>query len=133
MQGVHQVKPAEWLRDVQRDPRTVGAFRRRIETLLNDGTVARRIAQRLQARSETGRASAPEPLEAPADRVAAVLPARLNGPASAVVARTGKARSIFGVCPCNGCCCLMVPDLRTANASVAPASRATGSVVDLRH
>ena len=43
-----------WLQDVQRDPRSVGAFRRRIQCLLRDPAVARRVAGRLDRRLGDG-------------------------------------------------------------------------------
>lgn len=115
-----------WLEAVQRDPRTLGAFRRRIESVLRDAAVARRVAGRLRRMQEEGRASPPE-AEAirgmPAD-------AGREGPAPAACAArtpvaalaTGAAggASLFGRCDCPGRCCMMVPDLRPIPALGVP-------------
>jgi hypothetical protein len=57
-----------WLQDVMRDPRTAGALRRRIETLLADAVVARTIARKLSdgraATAAQGLATLPDPCAA---------------------------------------------------------------------
>lgn len=116
-----------WLEEVQRDPRTLGAFRRRIETLLTDPAVARRIAGRIGQR-DCGRPAAPARRTAPDGRegVPALLSGALSGHCAgadrrAAVRPGDAAAAIFGRCDCPSGCCLMVPDLRRFPAHVAPA------------
>jgi hypothetical protein len=132
---------AGWLEEVQRDPRTMGAFRRRIESLLSDPAVARRVAGRLCRLQEEGRASAPEtevmadvPTVAANDsraapgaggRVTSFPPSagrpRTRIPVAALAASGGgQTASLFGRCDCPAGCCLMVADLRPSPA-LAPA------------
>jgi hypothetical protein len=114
---------AGWLEEVQRDPRTLGAFRRRIESLLRDPAVARRVAGRLDRLQEEGRASAPE-AETPDEVYRSLSPpaaaaAPLRGRALACVA-SREGTSIFGRCDCEGGCCLMVPNLRPMQVKAPP-------------
>ena len=94
---------ASWLDDVQRDPRTLGAFRRRIEALLTDPAVARRIARRLEARDPTTQAAPTT------DRLSA----------DALHCASGLSGSIFGRCNCPGTCCLMMTEPRGAVPKIA--------------
>lgn len=111
-----------WLEEIGRDPRTVGAFRRRIESLLQDGAIARRVALRLEQRRDAGQDSPPE-----TDRDEAVWPDRQTGqPRHTVGARRAEAArpagqgtfghgavvgSLIGRCDCATTCCMMVPNL----------------------
>lgn len=114
---------AGWLEDVQRDPRTLGAFRRRIESLLCDPAVARRVAVRLCRLQDEGRASPPEPetdcMQAAVGPMRAPVRAPVRGLAVACVA-TAPGASIFGRCDCAGSCCMLVPDLRPLQANPPP-------------
>lgn len=105
-----------WLEEVQRDPRTLGAFRRRIESLLRDPAVARRVAVRLEQREGEGR-SAPSEVEPAAP--CAANPCAVTAPMSrtqalvgAFLGREDGSVSLIGRCDCASRCCLMVPDLR---------------------
>lgn len=129
-----------WLEDVQRDPRTVGAFRRRIEALLCDGVVARRVAERLERREAENRVSpddslpapctlaAPEETGTPVDRIPlkprALLDAFLRDESGLV--------SLIGRCDCSTGCCLMVPDLRRFPNHV-PAAPSLARGTPMRH
>ena len=90
-----------WLTSVQRDPRTLGAFRRRIEVLLSDPAVARRVARRLDC--DIAERAAPPP-----------RPVLQTG---GCIAARG---TIFGRCDCHGACRLMAPDLRQFPARAVP-------------
>ena len=91
---------ASWLDDVQRDPRTLGAFRRRIEALLTDPAVARRIARRLDGRG----AAAPGTDRQPAERLHCA---------------TAPTYGLFGRCDCPTACCLMLRHAPGAVPSLA--------------
>jgi hypothetical protein len=117
---------AGWLEEVQRDPRTMGAFRRRIESLLRDPAVARRVAGRICRLQDEGRAS---PSEIETDRAHAApaavgavrgqVRAEVHARAMSCVA-TGPGASIFGRCDCDGLCCMLVPDLSPLRAKAPP-------------
>lgn len=115
-QGAAATQVTGWLEDVQRDPRTVGAFRRRIEQLLRDPAVARRVAHRLDRRELNGCPTvAGGGAAASADRQrAAPIPMQARGRAlvGAFLGSESGAVSIFGNCSCSTRCCLMVPHLR---------------------
>ena len=98
---------ASWLDDVQRDPRTLGAFRRRIEALLTDPAVARRIARRLD-----GRGAAPS-------GHAARMDDSDRRPANGLRCGGGVSRGIFGLCDCPGTCCLMLGQAQGSVPSLA--------------
>ncbi|MGY6635248.1 MAG: hypothetical protein ACXIU8_16120 [Alkalilacustris sp.] len=142
-----------WLDTVQRDPRTLGAFRQRIEALLTDPAVARRVRRRLL--EAEAHATHPDGHDAAAarrhDRQRPT--ARLTGatehcratPAPAMTARTdrmptrptggadrlgrwttpgcGAGATIIGCCDCRGACRLMVPDLRRFGAGAGATDR----------
>lgn len=120
-----------WLQDVQRDPRSVGAFRRRIQCLLQDPAVARRVAGRLDRRFGDGRLGderlgherlgderlgGPErPAAADAPRCGSELSVGLSAPfAGPFAGSSGPALngSLIGRCDCEKPCVLMTPDLR---------------------
>ena len=103
---------ASWLDEVQRDPRTLGAFRRRIESLLTDPAVARRIARRLDSRG------------------AAAQGAMDRRPEGRLHCASARGRSIFGRCDCPGACCLMLLQMpgTVPSLSVQPAHGVTVSV-----
>lgn len=70
-----------WLQEVQRDPRTLGAIRARIERLLRDPAVARAVACRLDRGDalfvgQGARADAPEPARATSAGERALAPMR---------------------------------------------------------
>lgn len=124
-----------WLQEVQRDPRTLGAFRRRIESLLRDPAVARRVASRVGRLQADGRASAPETDAAPESLRAlrSLRPTTAGLGAGGLVCAAGAAvGSIFGRCDCDGGCRMMVPDLRPMKA-MAPPSLAGAPGWALRH
>lgn len=116
MQIARRVATEEWLQDVQRDPRTVGAFRRRIEMLLCDPAVARRVASRVGTRADLGLASPPEPLDLPATPRSVATPRPAANVVHALSAEPVRERSIIGSCRCDGNCCMMVPYLREMRA-----------------
>ncbi|MGY6411284.1 MAG: hypothetical protein ACXIUV_09705 [Alkalilacustris sp.] len=93
---------ASWLDDVQRDPRTLGAFRRRIESLLTDPAVARRIARRLDGRAADR--TLPEPDRRPAERLHCI---------------TGPSQGLFGRCDCPAACCVMLSQIPGTVPSLA--------------
>lgn len=124
---VAATRVGDWLEDVQRDPRTVGSFRRRIESLLRDPAVARRVALRLDLREEAGRSTPAETATSPATPGNCAVGGAVGGtgggavggaagrPRALVAAFLGRedgAVSIFGSCDCSTRCCLMVPQLR---------------------
>lgn len=102
----------DWLEDVQRDPRTVGAFRRRIEALLRDAAVARRVSRRLGERADDApvREPVPGPVPGPKPRGARVAPrcdCAAEQPFGGLRGRSG--RSIIGLCDCDRPCPLLSP------------------------
>ena len=110
-----------WLQDVQRDPRSVGAFRRRIQCLLQDPAVARRVAGRLDRRFGDDRLGderlgGPErPAATDAPRCGSELSVGLSAPfAGPFAGSSGPALngSLIGRCDCEKPCVLMTPDLR---------------------
>ncbi len=98
---------ASWLDDVQRDPRTLGAFRRRIQALLTDPAVARRIARRLDGR------------EAKSSGHAGRMHDSDRRPANGLRCGAGVSRGIFGLCDCPGACCLMLDEAQGSVPSLA--------------
>ena len=111
-----------WLETVQRDPRTMGAFRRRIETLLRDPAVARRVAGRLEHRREVGLA---EPLGLRDD---ATPDNRFPGTARTLIGAflcdEAGAVSIFGRCECRGGPCRLMRREEGAMSGRPPELRA---------
>jgi hypothetical protein len=122
---VAATRVGDWLEDVQRDPRTVGSFRRRIESLLRDPAVARRVALRLDLREEAGR-STPREIEPDCARDGAAP--RSRALVAAFLGAEDGSVSIFGSCDCSSRCCLMVPQLRGHHGMglVLPRSEARG-------
>lgn len=86
----------DWLDDVQRDPRTMGAFRRRIEVLLRDAAVARRVSRRL------GTQSADQAVEETKQADTARCRCASESPFGVL-----QGQSIFGLCNCERQCPLM--------------------------
>lgn len=122
MGSAYNPEMTTWLQEVQRDPRTLGAVRRRIENVLRDPMVARRVSCRLIARKEAEEAARPRRVaNHPGQRDVPVRGGAFAALLEGLRGATTTHGSIIGRCNCTGACCLMVADLR---ACAAPADAA---------